>query len=95
VDRRIAQPIDQPVKPGYATTEFWLSFAPAIFAILTIVHPGFDASTYQPLANAIATIAAALASGWYAHSRSQVKSAVSGAKGAEAAAEAAVRGPTG
>ena len=75
-----AQPLAAPpVKPGYTTTEFWLSFAPAIFAVLTILHPGFQPTTYQPLANALATIAAAVASGWYASSRSRVKS--SGSRG--------------
>ena len=66
--------VQQPIKPGYTTTEFWLSFAPAIFAVLTILHPGFQSTTYQPLANALATIAAAIASGWYASSRSRMKS---------------------
>ena len=67
------------VKPGYTTTEFWVTLltvaASAVVAVLAlfgvVVH-----SNLTPLVSALATLAAAVASAVYAHSRATVKAAV-------------------
>lgn len=34
------------MKPGYTTTEFWLTLLTQLSAVLAVVHPGFDMSAY-------------------------------------------------
>jgi hypothetical protein len=62
-------------KPGYLTTEFWTTLLTQALALVAFLHPGFDASQWQPQASALAILAAAVASGVYALGRSHVKAA--------------------
>jgi len=60
--------------PGYTTTEFWLSLATNVLALITILHPGFQ--TPPGLAQALAALAASITTIGYSFSRAAVKSAV-------------------
>lgn len=62
------------MKPGYTTTEFWLTLATQLLALLAIIHPGFKID--GTLVQSLATLAAAAASGLYALGRSHVKASV-------------------
>lgn len=68
-------------KPGYATTEFWITLITQAAAVLALLHPGFNVATWvQPLA----VIAAAGGGAFYAHSRGTVKAAAVGGQAAVA-----------
>jgi len=60
--------------PGFTTTEFWLSLATNVLALITILHPGFQ--TPPGLAQALAALAASITTIGYSFSRAAVKSAV-------------------
>lgn len=58
-------------KPGYTTTEFWITVFTTLVSLVVVVHPGFhlDSSLVQSLA----VIAAAISSGLYSISRAKAK----------------------
>jgi hypothetical protein len=58
------------VKPGYTTTEFWLTLLTQLSAVLTVIHPGFDISGYVQGAS---VVLAGLAQIIYASQRSTAK----------------------
>lgn len=69
-------------KPGYTTTEFWVATATVVISfalglIALFVHTPLDhvRNSLAGLIPAFATIAAAIASAWYSHSRGKVKAA--------------------
>jgi hypothetical protein len=67
------------VKPGWTTTEFWqtslVTLIAAAVALGSVIKPGFNLRGLQAIVPAIALIAAAIAQGFYSHSRSTVKAA--------------------
>jgi hypothetical protein len=58
------------VKPGYTTTEFWLTLLTQLSAVLTVIHPGFDISGYVQGAS---VVLAGLAQIVYAAQRANLK----------------------
>lgn len=62
-----------PVKPGYKTTEFWLTFAAMV--ITTLYASGVIASDASNLGKALALIAGVLTSLGYSVVRGKVKTA--------------------
>ena len=61
------------VRPGYLTTEFWVTVATDGLSLAAILHPGFNAAQWQPYVTGIATFAATVATAVYGLIRSHVK----------------------
>lgn len=71
-------------KPGWTTTEFWLTLLTNIVAGLTLLHPGFHLPAGAHVTESWAIVAAGLANGAYSFSRGKVKaSAVVNTAGAD------------
>ena len=64
------------VVPGWKTTEFWMTKAAMVVAILMVVVPLFVEETHW-LISAVGMAAATLASMGYSYSRGKVKAAAS------------------
>lgn len=66
-------------KPGYTTSEFWMSFAavvvPAIATLGTLFGLNINKDHLLALVPTVAPVAAAIAAAYYAHSRAKVKQA--------------------
>jgi len=80
---------------GPTTTEFWTTLLTNVLAVVialgTVFNGKFDFRGAQPLIPAVAMLAAAGVTSWYAHSRGTVKAAAHTATGiAIAAAEGAL-----
>lgn len=60
------------MKPGYRTTEFWLTLLATIVGMLTASGAFADAG---PVGKGLALVASALAAAGYSYSRAQVKAA--------------------
>jgi len=58
-------------KPGYTTTEFWVTIFTTIVSMVVVIHPGFHLDS--SLVQALAVVAAALSSGLYSISRAKAK----------------------
>lgn len=75
------------VRPGYTTSEFWQALLAQILSAVvglgTLFHAHFDLAGVQALIPSIAVLAAAIASGLYAHGRSVLKSAATAAASSE------------
>jgi hypothetical protein len=71
------------VKPGWTTSEFWqtllVSLVAAAVALGSVIKPGFNLKGLQAIVPAVALIAAAIAQGFYSHSRGTVKAAAQAA----------------
>jgi hypothetical protein len=67
------------VKPGWTTSEFWqtllVTLIAAAVALGSVIKPGFNLNGLQAIVPAVALFAAAIAQGFYSHSRSTVKAA--------------------
>lgn len=65
------------IKPGYATTEFWVALLTnvlAVFAVVwTLAGKELDTTPLAALIPAIAALAAGISSALYSHSRAKVK----------------------
>jgi hypothetical protein len=71
-------PADEPVKPGYLTSEFWKAAIIAVLGLLKglgLIGPDFSNSTSDAVLDSAALLAAALASIGYSIARGRVKSA--------------------
>ena len=67
-----------PEKPGYTTTEFWVTLGGVILsfvtALMALIHPGFEVSGgVQGLITATAPLAALIGTSVYTLGRSKVK----------------------
>lgn len=75
---------------GPTTTEFWTTLLTNVLAVVvalgTVFNGKFDFRGAQPLIPAVAMLAAAGVTSWYAHSRSTVKAAAHTATGIAIAA---------
>jgi hypothetical protein len=79
--------MDEVERPGYVTTEFWMTLGTqvlaAVTAVLGLLTPGFELDPdVQQLVVALAPIASAIGAAVYAISRSRVKAATLGLRAA-------------
>lgn len=61
-------------KPGFTTTEFWLTVVTDGIAVAALLHPGFKLP--DPVIQVVASAAAAVATAVYTWSRGSVKNTV-------------------
>lgn len=68
-----------PLKPGWATTEFWVTIittvVSAVIALAALLGHNLDGSNLQPLIGFAAMLAAGAATAYYNHSRGTTKAA--------------------
>jgi uncharacterized membrane protein HdeD (DUF308 family) len=60
------------MKPGYTTSEFWITLLSYVVSIIALFHPGMPANTAAYVQAAALLVSGALSIA-YAHTRQQVK----------------------
>lgn len=61
-------------KPGYLTTEFWVTVLTGILGLVTLFIPNVDSDRFGAIVQAAALLMVGLTTAFYSHSRSKVKS---------------------
>jgi hypothetical protein len=85
-------------KPGWTTTEFWTTIGTNVVALIvafaTMSNNKINSAGAQALVPGLATLAAAIATGYYSYSRSKVKAAVHTANASMVTAQIAASQPS-
>lgn len=63
-------------RPGWTTTEFWVTLLTGAIAVLVLLNTNLDADKLSAIVPVAALLMAGAASAAYSHSRAKVKAAV-------------------